>query len=367
MPRTTRQRARRLPAEERRQQILDVAIDVFARSGYHGAGTADIAAAAEIGEPTIYRYFDSKADLYIQAVGQCGDRILENWGRIVDSSGNAMVVGRFTGTADFGGGSLTSAGGNDMFVAKYAASSGAHMWSKRFGGTSSEVPSGVAVDQSGNLVVTGYFSNTASFGGSSLTSVGGDDIFVAKYSGSNGNHQWSRNAGSTGSDRGHAVDVDDSGNVVVAGYFSGTLSFNGQVVESFDGTDIFLGKYSSNGSPLWADGFGSTGNDFAYAVATDPDGNIIFTGSFIIGANFGGGSLLSNGSENVYFVKFSPSGGHLWSMSTGDTFPDRGVAITTDSSGNVLAAGDFEGTVDFGGGPLNNSGGNSTFLVKFGP
>lgn len=97
MPRTTRQRARRLPADERRQQILDVAIDVFARSGYHGAGTADIAAAAEIGEPTIYRYFESKADLYIQAVGQCGDRILSNWGRIVESSENAYQAIRGIG------------------------------------------------------------------------------------------------------------------------------------------------------------------------------------------------------------------------------------------------------------------------------
>lgn len=89
MTKEPRPRARRLPAEERRQQILDVAIDVFARLGYHGAGTADIAAAAEIGEPTIYRYFENKGDLYLQAVGQCGDRIMDNWGRIIDSSENA--------------------------------------------------------------------------------------------------------------------------------------------------------------------------------------------------------------------------------------------------------------------------------------
>ena len=97
LTREPRPRARRLPAEERRQQILDIAVDVFARLGYHGARTADIAAAAKIGEPTIYRYFESKADLYLQAVGQCGDRLLDNWGRIIDSSENAYQAIRQIG------------------------------------------------------------------------------------------------------------------------------------------------------------------------------------------------------------------------------------------------------------------------------
>ena len=75
-------RARRLPAEERRQQILDAAIDVFARHGYADAGTADIALAAGIGEPTIYRYFANKLELYRAAVQRTGEEVMENWRRI---------------------------------------------------------------------------------------------------------------------------------------------------------------------------------------------------------------------------------------------------------------------------------------------
>jgi AcrR family transcriptional regulator len=62
-----RSRAPRLPADERRNQIVDVAVQVFARHGYAATGTADIAEAAGIGEPTIYRYFESKRDLYLAA------------------------------------------------------------------------------------------------------------------------------------------------------------------------------------------------------------------------------------------------------------------------------------------------------------
>ena len=78
-----------MPAEDRRRQILDAAIVVFARVGYHEAGTADIAAAAEIGEPTIYRYFDGKKALYDEAVQRCRMEITENWQRIIDTSENA--------------------------------------------------------------------------------------------------------------------------------------------------------------------------------------------------------------------------------------------------------------------------------------
>ena len=89
MVKAPRPRARRLSAEERRRQILDAAIAVFARSGYRAAGTADIAAAAGIGEPTIYRYFENKRDLYVAAVTRCRTEIMENWQRIIDGSGSA--------------------------------------------------------------------------------------------------------------------------------------------------------------------------------------------------------------------------------------------------------------------------------------
>jgi len=137
----------------------------------------------------------------------------------IDGSGNVIVAGTFMGTADFGGGPLTSSGGTypDIFIAKYSAA-GAHQWSKRIGGIGDEIPHGVAVDGSGNVVVTGSFTSTADFGGGSLTSTGSYDIFVAKYS-STGAHQWSKRFGDTTSDTGYSVAVDGSGNIVVTGSF----------------------------------------------------------------------------------------------------------------------------------------------------
>jgi AcrR family transcriptional regulator len=90
-PIETRTRAKRLPAEERKRQILDAAVDVFARLGY-AAGTADIAAAAGIGEPTIYRYFASKRDVYIATIRRASDEIFEHWERIADEAPDALTA-----------------------------------------------------------------------------------------------------------------------------------------------------------------------------------------------------------------------------------------------------------------------------------
>lgn len=87
-----RARAPRLPAEERRRQILDAAVDVFAHMGYGTAGTADIARAAGIGEPTIYRYFSNKRDLYVAAVRQVSEEILEAWGTIAGDAPDALTA-----------------------------------------------------------------------------------------------------------------------------------------------------------------------------------------------------------------------------------------------------------------------------------
>jgi len=80
--RPIRTRAARLPAEERRRQILDAATKVFARLGYAGTGTADIAREVGIGEPTIYRYFANKRELYLEAIREGALEIREGWEQI---------------------------------------------------------------------------------------------------------------------------------------------------------------------------------------------------------------------------------------------------------------------------------------------
>ncbi len=66
----------RLPATARRQQLLEVALGVFARHGYHGASMNEVAEAAGVTKPVLYQHFDSKRELYLALLDEVGARLL---------------------------------------------------------------------------------------------------------------------------------------------------------------------------------------------------------------------------------------------------------------------------------------------------
>lgn len=76
------QRARRLPADKRRRQIIESARDVFASQSYARVGTADLAKAAGISEPGLYRHFSGKKDLFLATIRATGPRLLKIWEEI---------------------------------------------------------------------------------------------------------------------------------------------------------------------------------------------------------------------------------------------------------------------------------------------
>jgi len=70
---------RRMPAAKRREQLLDVAAELFATQGYAGATTSQLAKAAGVTEPIIYRHFASKKDLFVALIERTGERTLAQW------------------------------------------------------------------------------------------------------------------------------------------------------------------------------------------------------------------------------------------------------------------------------------------------
>ncbi len=119
-----------------------------------------------------------------------------------DPSGNSLVTGWFWGTATFGDTTLTTTGDVSAFIAKYDGN-GHLLWAKRPGGTDTHVGEGIATDGSGNSLITGYFFGSAVFGDTTLNSAGGTDVFIAKYNG-DGNPLWAERAGGTWEDFGES-------------------------------------------------------------------------------------------------------------------------------------------------------------------
>jgi len=67
----------RLPAERRRQQLLDVALEVFAASGFHEVSMDEVAEAAGVSKPVLYRHFENKRELYLELLTETGRRLID--------------------------------------------------------------------------------------------------------------------------------------------------------------------------------------------------------------------------------------------------------------------------------------------------
>jgi len=286
------------------------------------------------------------------------------YGIAVDGARNVIVVGQFDGTANFGGSDLTAVA-NDIFIAKYSPT-GAHLWSKRFGSTGSDIAYGVATDAFGNIFVAGSFNNTVDFGnGIGLVSAGGSDAFLAKYSPS-GTTLWSRKMGDVSADLAYGVAVDPTNSSpVIAGYYIGGAGWGGATLTAFGSIDLVIAKYDGNsGAHVWSKGVGGTGADIAQAVASDPNGNIYATGSFQNSIGFGA-TLISAGGDDIFLVKYTSAGTYVTSFRYGSTGLDQGWGIATDGTSNVVITGVFNNTVNFGGSNLVSAGFADIFLAKY--
>src|SRR5262249_44861996 len=152
----------------------------------------------------------------------------------------------FQQTVNFGNGPATLTGsGTASFVAKYANANGAYLADKEMGTTTGNNDAkSVAVDSTGEMYVTGTFSSSIDVGGSTpLTSAGGVDVYLAKYS-TAGAHVWSKALGNTGTDAVHAVAVDANHDVLLTGTFTGTVSYGGANLSAAGNYDIFVAHFS---------------------------------------------------------------------------------------------------------------------------
>jgi peptidoglycan hydrolase-like protein with peptidoglycan-binding domain len=280
----------------------------------------------------------------------------------VDSSGNSYITGYFEGTVDFGAGNVTSAGSADIFVLKLN-SSGTFQWVNTYGGSAFDVGMDITVDSSGNSYTTGYFEGTVDFGAGNVTSAGAADIFILKLN-SSGTFQWVNIFGGTSTDVGQGIAVDSSGNSYITGSFQGTVDFgSGDITPSgFD--DIFVLKVNPSGTFQWVSTFGGTSIDVGEDIAVDSSGNSYITGSFQGTVDFGAGNVTSAGGADIIVLKLNSSGTFQWVNTYGGTSGDVGEGITVDSSGNSYITGWFRETVDFGAGNVSSAGGADIIVLK---
>ncbi|CAD5273436.1 MULTISPECIES: IPT/TIG domain-containing protein [unclassified Imperialibacter] len=347
----------------------------------------------------------------------------------VDSFGNTYLIGSFRETAVFAGTSLTSAGLDDIFVAKYDPNcnliwvkqiggaeyefpttiivdqlgnsylagvssdrplfdgipkgqpgrnlfvtklnaSGDVAWVKTFASNSSQMPSfnSMASDQAGNLYLAGGFAESLSIGSSSLISNGGTDLLIMKLNSASGDLLWAKNMGGDSNDFGSAIEINANHELFLAGAFFETTHLGDKSLTSFGSLDAFVAKLDAEGDPIWVKQLGGSNYDNVYSLAADNQGNLYGVGYFTGQATLGSVSIAGQGNEDILIAKFGTSSGDLvWVKTEGGYNYDNARSVDLDNNGNIYVTGYFSTSAfdDFGLTTEMNS--RDAFVAKYNP
>jgi hypothetical protein len=226
------------------------------------------------------------------------------------------------------------------------------------GSATAENTKAICTDASGNVYVSGSFSNTVDFdfgaGTANLVSNGSNDIFIASYT-STGTYRWAVRAGGTGNDNTAPAGAicTDGTNVYVTGFYNGAATMFGSTSltpNGGSGNDVFVAKLNAaNGNWIWAVSMGGTGNgDNGFGICLDPLGNPYVLG-FFNGTMSGACANVSLGGNDLFVTKLNPTNGAcVWMSSGGSTGNDGSVGggiVYDPTTTEIVVASNFSTAV----------------------
>jgi hypothetical protein len=306
------------------------------------------------------------SDIYVAKLDMNGNWLwattaggnLEDIGRNIalDSEGNIYVAGQFKGTALFGDIELLSNGNADAFVAKLDAD-GNWLWAKAGGSALEDCTHDISISATGEVCITGFVSESATFGQFNVEQVGFKDTFLARLD-SNGTWLGASLYGGTNNDEGRCIEHDDSGNIILGGVFTNTLTLGGTTLESNGWSDVFIAKMDNPGNWLWAKRCGGDTNylDEIADISVNTSSTIAITGVYFGSAEFGETTLESAGGQDLFVASIDDAGSWLWVSRAGGSGSDSGMGVHIDSDGKTFVTGDFQDTVSFGDHMLTGHG-----------
>jgi len=276
----------------------------------------------------------------------------------VEAGGSVYSVGYFEYPTDFdpteGMDMHESAGEEDAFVTK-VRSDGSYAWTRSFGGAGVGAAYGVAVRADGGIVVTGGFTDTVDFDPTSgldeRSATGEVDGFLTRFGADGAYLGTTQFLTGDGKAVPNALALDRDENLLVTGNSYGQRDFDpGPALDIHSSTsyDIFVTKFSANGSYAWTRMFGGNGWDIAKGVCADAEGNVLVGGTFRGTADFDpsdGVDIHTGLIDSVFVTKFLPDGSYAWTRTIPVLYNYGNLAC--GPSGESVVTGLFTGTVDF--------------------
>jgi len=268
-----------------------------------------------------------------------GDVSSQEVDALASVNGDVYATGTYFGTINLGGVDLPSAGLTDIFLARFS-SSAAHQWSKNFGDAMSQNGVDVDADVTG-VYLLANFQGGVNFGGGTLSSAGSQDVAIARFS-TAGVHTWSKRFGDADIQTSTGLDLSGS-TLVVTGYFEGSISFSAShpLWAGSSGSDVFLARLlSTDGSEIWSQYFGNNFNsDYSFDAVTDGSWTYVggrFDKDIDLGYN---GSLSSpDRTAEAFLAKFAALDAEPVIRGVFDVGNDQGGKVRVDFTGAAYDA-----------------------------
>jgi Secretion system C-terminal sorting domain len=334
------------------------------------AAVANLTAGGSI-DSYIAGYTDAGAFLWTKGIGGSGADY--PYDIDVDYTEAIYTTGCFKNTVDFNTeagtyflplAGYTSSIIQDAYLHKLSAvcsttpSNPGFEWAGDMGNNGIARGTAIETDASGNVYTVGYFTGNIDFdpGAGVTTLVAADlkDAFVMKQDAA-GNLVWVKQFTGKSDENALTVDVDATGNIVIAGSFTQDIDCDPNTANPFSPSlgaeDIFVVKMDGSGNVIWYKTIGGTGSDVCYDIAFNPAGEVVFTGYFTAAVDFDPGAgvntLTSAGSTDIYLTKLDVNGNFVWATQQAGTSSEEGTSLSIDNSGAIYLCGRFGGSVNF--------------------
>jgi hypothetical protein len=342
----------------------------------------------------VAKYDENGNHIWSFGLGNAAQNTQERaWDIAVDAAGNSYIGGGFQGTMNFNplgiamNISLTD-GLVGLFIAKYNTN-GICQWvipiNAQCNSVFNEGYITFDLDASGNLLASGNFRGTnvnlnPNGTGTTLSSNGNCDIFIAKYNTSNGTLNWVKQIGSTAQDlvSPGALRCDNNGNPYFTGRLSGTntVDFDPSAgVTIVANSALYIASFDTNGSLRYAKGMNSGTGDGGHRISFDSNNNVYIAGWMNGTATFGTISRTANSTTaDVFLAKYNNDLSTCnWAFNfggTGSTDNSICAGLVVDMQDNPIITGQLYGTnadVDPSSDALNFSsiGNNDCFVIKY--
>ncbi|RSK46262.1 T9SS type A sorting domain-containing protein [Hymenobacter perfusus] len=332
-----------------------------------------------VGDTDAYvaKYTPAGVLAWVRQIGSTGS---EGIGDItVDAAGNAYITGYFAASITLGD-NLTLVGGNaiipKIMVIRYSPQ-GTPEWVQQNRSTppnDTAIGSGIRVDASGILYLTGSFDNPLTIESTTITVPNVKGAYLARLSAATGAlqslapiYQYGPLTGNSASWTSPKLAISSTGEAYILNSFNQPVIIGTTTLTSRGNEDVLIAKYNAQGTFEWAKQFGGSGDDIISQGIVDATGSLYIIADFTGPATLENTTLQGAGSMDGSLIKYSPDGTVQWAQTLGSSGADAWYGLSLDAVGNPYITGDFSNGARLGAITLTSAGKQDIVVASYTP